>query len=194
LHETAVYTPGFTGPQPGGGANHDETYGTHATAVAVEVDPATGDVAVLDAVLVSDCGVVVNPAMVEGQHRGGFAQGLGAVLFEEVRYTEDGQPLCGTLLDYRIPTAVEVPLLRVVHRPTPSEVAGGYRGVGEASIMATPAVMVGAVEDALRPLGIRLTSTRLHADFLRAAVRASGWRPDPAEWAAGASLRRMRRT
>ena len=105
----------------------------------------------------------VNPAVVEGQHQGGFAQGLGVVLFEEVRYSEDGQPLCTTLLDYTIPTALEVPVLRVVHRPTPSAAAGGFRGMGEASIIATPAVMVAAVEDALRPLGAALRSTRLHA-------------------------------
>ena len=141
----------------------------------------------LAAVLVSDCGVVVNPAVVEGQHQGGFAQGLGAVLFEEVRYQEDGQPLCTTLLDYTIPTSLEVPVLRVVHRPTPSAAAGGFRGMGEASIIATPAVLVAAVEDALRPLGVLLRSTRLHAAALRSAIRATGWRPDPAAWAAAAS-------
>ncbi len=80
LTTVVVYAPGFTGPQPGGGSNHDETYGAHATAAAVEVDPATGQVRILAALLVSDCGVVINPAVVEGQHRGGFAQGLGAWL------------------------------------------------------------------------------------------------------------------
>lgn len=184
LSEVTVYTPGFTGPQPWGGANHDETYGSHAAGVAVEVDPATGDIRILDAVLVSDCGVVLDAAVVEGQHRGGFAQGLGAALFEEARYGDDGQPLSTTLLDYTIPTAVEVPVLRVVHRPTPSEMLGGMRGVGEASIIAAPAVLVSAVEDALSPLGVRLSDTRLQARRLREAIRATGWRPDPAVWAA----------
>ena len=119
------------------------------TAVAVEVDADTGHVDVLDAVLVSDCGVVINPAVVEGQHQGGFAQGLGAVLLEEVRYDDDGQPLTSTLVDYTIPEAGDVPRLRVVHRETPSEVAGGFRGVGEAAIIAAPAVIAGAVADAL---------------------------------------------
>lgn len=183
LSEIAVYSPGFTGPQAWGGANHDETYGAHATAVAVEVDPATGDVKILDAVLVSDCGVVINPAVVEGQHRGGFAQGLGAVLYEEARYSDGGQPLCSTLMDYTIPTALDVPTLRVVHRPTPSAVLGGMRGVGEAAIIAAPSVLVSAVEDALAPLGVRLNETRLHARPLRAAIRAAGWKPDPAAWA-----------
>lgn len=180
---TAVYTPGFTGPQPGGGENHDETYGSHMTAVAVEVDPATGSVTVLSAVLVSDCGVVVNPMVVEGQHRGGFAQGIGVAFFEELRYSEDGQPQCTTLLDYTVPTTLDVPELRVVHRPTPSGLLGGFKGMGEASVIAAPAVLVSAVEDALAPLGVQLRSTRAHAGALRAALRAAGWRPDPAGFA-----------
>lgn len=188
LTAVSVYTPGFTGAQPGGGSNHDETYASHATAAAVEVDPATGSVRVRSVVLVSDCGTIVNPAMVEGQHQGGFAQGLGVALLEEVRYNEDGQPLCATLLDYTIPTAPDVPVLDVVHRPTPSAVEGGFRGVGEAAIIIAPAVLVSAVEDALAPLGVKLASTRISADAIRAAVRATGWRPDPAEWATRPSV------
>jgi carbon-monoxide dehydrogenase large subunit len=180
LTASVVYTPGLTGPAVDGGANHDETYGSHATAVAVEVDPTTGSVRVLSAVLVSDCGVVINPAVVEGQHQGAFAQGVGAAFFEEIRYNPDGQPLCTTLLDYPIPTAVDTPRLRVVHRPTPSSHLGGFRGVGEAAIIAAPAVLVSAVEDALAPLDVKLASTRLHPATIRAAVRASGWQPDPA--------------
>lgn len=185
LAATAVYTPGFTDPQPDGTVNHDETYSSHMTGVVVEVDPATGAVEVLAAVLVTDCGVVVNPMIVEGQHLGGFAQGLGAALLEEVRYSEEGQPLCSTLLDYTIPTALDVPDLRVVFRPTPSAVEGGFRGMGEAAIAAAPAALAGAVEDALSPIGVRVASSRLHAGAIRAAVAAAGWRPDPAAWAAG---------
>jgi carbon-monoxide dehydrogenase large subunit len=183
LTATAVYTPGFTDPRPDGSVNHDETYTACMTAVAVEVDPATGLVRVLDALMVSDCGTVINPAVVVGQHRGGFAQGLGVALFEEIRYSGEGQPLCATLLDYTIPTALDAPDLRVVLRHTPSDTLGGFRGIGESSIIAAPAVLVSAVDDALRPLGVRLRSTRLHAATLRAAARAQGWRPDPAAWA-----------
>jgi carbon-monoxide dehydrogenase large subunit len=153
------------------------------TAVAVEVDPETGDVHVLDAVLVSDCGVVINPTVVEGQHQGGFTQGLGTVLFEEVRYDDEGQPLTSTLIDYAIPEAPDVPRLRVVHRQTPSPVAGGFRGVGEAAIIAAPAVIAGAVADALAPVGVEITSTRLHARVLRAGLRAAGYVPDVAAFA-----------
>lgn len=188
LTTVEVYSPGFTGPQPGGGTNHDETYGAHATAAAVEVDPTTGQVRILAALIVSDCGVVINPAVVEGQHRGGFGQGLGAALFEEVRYNDDGQPLSSTLLDYLIPTSADVPELEVVHRPTPSEVEGGFRGMGEASIISTPSVLVSAVADALAPIGVRLSSSRIHASALRAAARQAGWRPDVAVWAAASDF------
>jgi len=185
LQETVVYSPGNTIPVPdaNGHMNFDETFAAHMTAVAVEVDPETGEVHVLDAVLVSDCGVVINPTVVEGQHQGGFAQGLGAVLLEEIRYDDEGQPLASTLVDYTIPEAPDVPRLRVVHRETPSGVAGGFRGAGEASIIATPAVVAGAVADALAPLGVEITSTRLHAHVLRAAIRAAGYTPDPAAFA-----------
>ena len=127
-----------------------------------------------DAVMVVDSGLVINPAVVEGQHQGGFAQGLGNVFHEEVVYSEDGQPLCSTLVDYTIPTASESVALRIVHRETPSEVLGGVRGAGEAAITAAPAVLAGAVEDALAPLGVRINSTRLSADALwRSIVEAS---------------------
>jgi carbon-monoxide dehydrogenase large subunit len=185
LTATAVYTPGGTIPVPNdeGHTNFDETFGSHMTLVVVDVDPATGQVEVVDAVLVSDCGVMINPTLVEGQHAGGFAQGLGNVLHEEVRYSEEGQPLCATLLDYTPPLATDVPPLRVVHRETPSPTVGGFRGVGEATIIATPAAVAGAVEDALAPLGVEVTSTRLHPHHLRALVRAAGWTPDPAGFA-----------
>jgi carbon-monoxide dehydrogenase large subunit len=151
--------------------------------VAVEVMPETGDVRVLDPVVVSDCGVVINPTVVEGQHQGGFAQGLGAVLLEEIRYDDQGQPLTSTLVDYTVPAATDVPPLRVVHIETPSETTGGFRGAGEAAIIAAPAVIAGAVADALAPLGVAVTSTRLHAHYLRAAIRAAGYEPDAAAFA-----------
>jgi carbon-monoxide dehydrogenase large subunit len=185
LTATVSYTPGRTIPVPDqhGQVNFDETFGSHMMAIAVEVDPVTGRVSVLDALLVSDCGVVINPMVVEGQHQGGFAQGVGNVLLEEVRYSPEAQPLTSTLLDYAIPEAPDVPTLRVVHRQTPSDVAGGFRGVGEAAIIATPAALAGAVADALRPLGVRITSTRLHPHVLRRLIREAGYTPDAAAFA-----------
>ena len=185
LTATAVYTPGGTIPVPNedGHTNFDETFGSHMTMVVVEVDPVTGHVDVLDAVLVSDCGVMINPTLVEGQHQGGFVQGLGNVLHEEVRYSDEGQPLCSTLLDYTPPLASDVPDLRIIHRETPSPTAGGFRGVGEATIIAAPAAIAGAVEDALAPLGVSVTSTRLQPHHVRALVRGTGWVSDPAAFA-----------
>jgi CO/xanthine dehydrogenase Mo-binding subunit len=185
LTTTVVYSPGRTIPVPDehGHTNFDETFGSHMTAVAVEVDPVTGAVTVLDAVMVTDSGVVINPAVVEGQHQGGFAQGLGNVFHEEVRYSDDGQPLCSTLVDYTVPGAPEGIMLRVVHRETASGVTGGFRGAGEAAITAAPAVLAGAVEDALSPLGVAITSTRLHAHHLRRLVRAAGWSADAVAFA-----------
>jgi aerobic carbon-monoxide dehydrogenase large subunit len=188
LSATVVYTPGGTIPVPDehGHLNFDETYGAHMTAAAVEVDPVTGQVMVLDAVLVSDCGTVINPMVVEGQHQGAFVQGVGAVLLEAIDYdTTDavGMPLVTTMRDYTVPTAAEAPVLRVVHRQTPSRTAGGFRGVGEAGIIAAPAVLTGAVADALAPLGVRITSTRLHPSNLRRLLRRAGYTPDPAHFA-----------
>jgi carbon-monoxide dehydrogenase large subunit len=185
LTTTLVYSPGRTIPVPDehGHTNFDETFGSHMTAVAVEVDPVTGAVTVLDAVMVTDSGILINPAVVEGQHQGGFAQGLGNVFHEEVRYSDDGQPLCSTLVDYTVPGAPEGIMLRVAHRQTASGVTGGFRGAGEAAITAAPAVLAGAVEDALSPLGVAITSTRLHAHHLRQLVRAAGWRADAVAFA-----------
>ena len=175
LTTTVVHSPGNTVPVPDerGHMNFDETFGSHATAVAVEVDPVTGHVTVLDAVMVVDSGVVINPNVVDGQHQGGFAQGLGNVFHEELHYSDEGQPLCSTLVDYTIPGAPESVALRIVHRETPSEVLGGFRGAGEAAITAAPAVLAAAVEDALAPLGVRISSTRLHADALWRAIQAA---------------------
>jgi CO/xanthine dehydrogenase Mo-binding subunit len=175
LTTTVVHSPGNTIPVPDdrGHMNFDETFGSHATAVAVEVDPVTGQVTVLDAVMVVDSGIVINPNVVDGQHQGGFAQGLGNVLHEELVYSDEGQPLCSTLVDYIIPTAFESVALRIVHRETPSEVLGGFRGAGEAAITAAPAVLAGAIEDALAPLGVRISSTRLSADALWRAIAGS---------------------
>jgi carbon-monoxide dehydrogenase large subunit len=175
LTSTVVYTPGNTIPVPdaAGKTNFEETYGAHMTCVVVEVDVDTGDVELLDAVLVSDCGRVINPMVVEGQHQGAFVQGLGNVLHEEIRYDDEGQPLTATLIDYTPPLATDVRDLRVLHRETPSENAGGFRGMGEAAIIAAPAAIAGAVADALRPLGVEVWSTRLHPHHLRALLRAA---------------------
>jgi aerobic carbon-monoxide dehydrogenase large subunit len=118
--------------------------------VVAEVDPATGDVEVTKLVAVDDCGVVVHPKIVEGQVVGSIVQGLGQALYEHLSYDESGQPLFGSLMDYCLPTASEVPEIVLGHSVTPNpNVALGTKGAGEAGCIGTPAAVVNAVVDAL---------------------------------------------
>jgi aerobic carbon-monoxide dehydrogenase large subunit len=140
-------------------------YGTNIA--VVEVDPETGVVSFLDYVYVHDTGVVINPLLVEGQLMGGVAQGIGSALFEELRYDEAGQPLFATFMEYVLPTAAEVPRVRLDHQVTPSPlIPGGMKGVGEAGVVGSPAAVVAAIEDALRPFGVRLDETPVTPDTI----------------------------
>ena len=126
--------------------------GAHAAVVAV--DPETGAVELLRYVVVHDCGREINPMIVDGQIRGGVAQGIGGALLEEVLYDEEGQLLNGTLADYLVPTAEEVPPVELERRETPSPLnALGIRGVGEGGAIVPPAAIANAIEDALSRLG-----------------------------------------
>jgi carbon-monoxide dehydrogenase large subunit len=128
------------------------SYATHVALVAV--DPKMGGVEILDYVVVEDCGVLVNPMVVEGQTIGGVAQGIGTALYEEMRYDELAQPLASTLADYVMPGATEVPNIRMDHFETPSpHTEFGAKGMGEGGAIAPPAAIFGAVNDALRRVG-----------------------------------------
>ena len=130
---------------------------SNATHLCVcEVDPATGTVDVQRFLVSEDCGVMINPMVVEGQVSGGVVQGIGEALYEEMAYDDQGNPLATTFLDYLIPTASEVPELEIGHIVTPSNVLGGYKGMGEGGAIASPAAVINAVNDALSPLGVRL--------------------------------------
>lgn len=131
-------------------------------AAIVAVDPGTGSVEILDYVVVEDCGTMINPMVVEGQAIGGIAQGIGTALYEETPYDEYGQPLASTLADYVMPGATEVPNIRFDHFETPSpHTEFGAKGVGEGGAIAPPAVIFGAVNDALRGLGVEVSQTPL---------------------------------
>jgi carbon-monoxide dehydrogenase large subunit len=122
-----------------------------------EVDPATGAVAILRYVVSEDCGVMINPNVVEGQIAGGVVQGIGGVLYEHIKYDDDGNPLATTFMDYLIPTAAEVPVIEYGHIETPAPTnAGGYKGMGEGGAMASPPAVVNAIADALAPLGAQV--------------------------------------
>jgi aerobic carbon-monoxide dehydrogenase large subunit len=118
--------------------------------VVVEVDPETGAVAVLDHALVHDSGVLINPAVVEGQLHGGVAQGLGGTLLEEVRYEADGALATTSYAAYRVPRSGDFPTLRLDRVETPSTFNPlGIKGVGEAGTIPVPAAVAAAIEDAL---------------------------------------------
>jgi CO/xanthine dehydrogenase Mo-binding subunit len=132
---------------------------SHACHVpVVEVDPETGHVEILDYLAVSDCGTVMNPQLLEGQIVGGIAQGIGAALLEEYVYDEHGQLATSTFMDYLLPSVSEIPpQIRVLHEETPSPFTEyGVKGGGEGGRMVAPIALASAVEDALRPLGVRI--------------------------------------
>ena len=150
LEASAVYQPGrSTGAF---------SYATHACVLAL--DPDTGHVEILDYVVCHDCGTMVNPMIVEAQVVGGVAQGLGTALYEEIPYDDNGQPLASTFLDYIIPGMTEVPDVRVLHMETPSpHTRFGIKGMGEGGAIAPPAVIINAINDALRPLNVEIGET-----------------------------------
>jgi aerobic carbon-monoxide dehydrogenase large subunit len=132
------------------------TWANGAHAAVVEVDRDTGEVRVLRYGVVHDCGRVINPVIVDGQVRGGVAQGIGGALYEELTYDEEGQLTSGTLADYLVPTTGEVPRIDLEHVETPSTLNPlGLRGVGEGGAIPGPAVIANAVEHALRGSGSR---------------------------------------
>ncbi len=144
---------------------YDPYFGTASNAThlaVVEVDSSTCEVRVRTLVLVEDCGRVINPLIVEGQAVGAVAQGVGAALLEELVYGPEGQLLTGSLMDYLVPTACEIPKVDVHHldRPSPSTL-GGFKGAGEGGTIGAPAAIANAVADALAPLGVEINEMPL---------------------------------
>jgi carbon-monoxide dehydrogenase large subunit len=134
--------------------------GTHCCIVEVDVD--TGLVHIERYIVVEDCGVAVNPAIVDGQIRGGVAQGIGAVLLEHAAYDEDGQVQAGTFMDYLLPSTMTVPRIEIHHvDPLLTDPDVNFRGVGEGGFIVSPATVVSAIEDALAPFGARITEQHL---------------------------------
>jgi carbon-monoxide dehydrogenase large subunit len=133
-------------------------YATHIC--LVEVDAGTGAIQILRYLVAEDCGVLINPMIVEGQVAGGVAQGAGAVLMEEITYGSEGELRSGTFLDYLIPTASEVPTVEVTHLVTPSTVHElGTKGVGEGGTIGATAALANAIADALSLTDVKLPLT-----------------------------------
>jgi carbon-monoxide dehydrogenase large subunit len=128
-------------------------------AAHVEVDPELGTIRVLDFWVVDDCGRVINPQLVDEQIRGGVVQGIGAALYEQCIYSDDGQLENGSLVDYLVPMAAEMPDIHVAHVETPTRATTlGARGVGEAGTVGAAAAIWTAANDALSPFGATVTS------------------------------------
>jgi aerobic carbon-monoxide dehydrogenase large subunit len=140
----------------------------------VEIDIEIGHVSIEKYVVAHDCGVVVNPMLVEGQIVGGAAQGLGGALFEECTYDSQGQLLAGSLADYIMPTACEIPSMHLIHRHSPSPLNPlGVKGVGEGGAIAPPAAIANAVCDALHPFEVELNRLPLKPQRIREAIAAA---------------------
>ena len=129
-----------------------------AMASYVEVDPETGFIRLLGHWVVEDVGTILNPMLVDEQIRGGVVQGIGGALFEECLYSDDGQLLTVTLADYLVPMAGEMPDIAIAHVVTPTRTSAlGAKGAGEAGTTGAPAAVMNAVNDALRPLGAKVS-------------------------------------
>jgi 2-furoyl-CoA dehydrogenase large subunit len=151
LRETVFWTPEqLAAPDELDRVNTSAAYGFGFDVSAVEIDRDTGKVRIDRYATVHDAGTLLNPALAEGQIRGGFTQGLGAALMEEFAYDSDGAFLSGTFADYLVPTVMEVPEPVILHMETPSPFTPlGAKGIGEGSNMSTPVCLANAIADAL---------------------------------------------
>jgi CO/xanthine dehydrogenase Mo-binding subunit len=137
----------------------------------VEVDVETGFVRCLKHWCVEDCGRIINPRLVDEQLRGAIVQGIGAALYEHLVYDEQGQLLTGTMMDYLVPMAAEMPEIVVGHVETPTAYAeGGFKGAGEAGTAGAPGAVLNAVNDALAPLAARVTAQPITPEVVLRAL------------------------
>lgn len=149
------------------------TWANAAHAAIVEVDIATGFVRILRYVVVEDCGTMINPLIVDGQVHGGVVQGIGGAMLEHLVYDANGQLLSQSLMDYLLPSALDVPSIEVHHLQTPSPFTlGGFKGMGEGGAIAPLPALANAVSDALAPLGISIASLPLSPERIRQLIEA----------------------
>jgi carbon-monoxide dehydrogenase large subunit len=155
---------------------YDPVFGTTTSAThiaTVEIDPETFEIKVGRFAVAEDCGRLVNPLIVDGQVHGGVAQGIGAALYEEVVYDDQGQINTASLVDYLVPTACEVPPMHVVHLESESPTTlGGFRGMGEGGTIGSMAAVANAVSDALSPLGIEINELPVTPERLFRLIEA----------------------
>ena len=150
-------------------------YSFEAHIPLVEIDPITGQVTILDYFIGHDCGTMINPHIVHGMTYGGIAHGIGAALYEKFQYNEDGQLLSGTFMDYLLPSAHEVPAIKMVDHCTPSpHTAMGQKGSGEGGYLGAPAGLASAVNDALAPLGKEILKLPMRVQDIEEVLRTDG--------------------
>jgi carbon-monoxide dehydrogenase large subunit len=154
-----------------------QVYPSHPGGAAgawVEVDPSTGRVDVKKIWMVSDHGVVLNPVILTGQTKGAVVQQIGGTLYEWLGYDERGVPLANTLKDYGMPTVWAAPEIEVEHLVTPSPATRiGAKGAGEDGCIATSTVLMGAVENALAPFGVKVMDSTLFPAKVHALIEAA---------------------
>jgi carbon-monoxide dehydrogenase large subunit len=163
LEATTFYDP----------SNFVYPFGTHIA--VVEVDPDTGMIELARYIAVDDCGNVINPMIVEGQIHGGIAQGIGQALWEDAAYDENGQLLSGTLMDYAVPKSNRLVSFETDRTVTPCPHNPlGVKGIGEAGTIASPAAIVNAVVDALKPYGVTHIDMPLTSEKVWQAIHGNG--------------------
>ncbi|MGG7575598.1 xanthine dehydrogenase family protein molybdopterin-binding subunit [Streptomyces sirii] len=156
---------------------NDGTFSNATHGVVVELHEGTGQVEILRYVCVEDCGVAINPQVVEGQCRGGIAQGIAGALFEQVTYDAQGEPSATSFMDYKVPTAHEIPDVLIHHLETPCAFTEtGAKGAGEGGTIGAPAAVLNAVNDALRPTGIELDHTPVTPETVYRALHQEATR------------------
>jgi carbon-monoxide dehydrogenase large subunit len=150
------------------------TFSNACHVAEVEVDDLTGAVEITRFLVVEDAGLIINPAIVDGQVHGGVAQGIANALYEELLYDDRGVLITTSLMDYLPPTVAEIPDIQIVHLASVSDATlTGAKGVGEGGTIGAPAAVLNAICDALSPLGIELTHLPATPSRIRAAIRAA---------------------
>jgi len=147
------------------------TYSNATHGAVVEISPDTGAVRLVRYVVVEDCGVMINPMIVDGQIAGGVAQGIAAALLEELCFDSAGQPVSGSFVDYLLPTASDLPDIEIYHLETPSpRTPTGAKGMGEGGTIGAPAAVFNAVNDALALVGARVDRIPIRPSDIVAAI------------------------
>lgn len=177
LEATAFYhPPGLEHvPDENGEINGAAATANSTHAAVIKLDLETGQVEVLDYIVAHDCGPLINPLIVEGQIIGGVIHGIGGAIYEDLPYSENGQPLATTFMDYLLPSAAESPSIRIEHFVSPSpSMPLGVKGVGEGGTCGALGAIGSAVADAVWQLGVEVVESPFSPNAVRAMIREAG--------------------